>query len=107
MEKGITAREIRGNLTVSAVAEANFATDVPKDAKYRIEGVEVFLKTGANARASAKESSGRIRMRSIQSSTPRKGDFLIIKVNKISRINYKGERERISVRGMIYTVPIN
>ncbi len=107
MEKGITAREVRGNLTVSAVAEANFATDVPKDARYRVEGVEVFLKTGANARASAKESSGRVRMRSIQSATPRNGDFLIIKINRISRINYKGERERISVRGMIYTVPIN
>ena len=107
MEKGITAREIRGNLTVNAVAEANFATDVPKDAKYRVEGVEVFLKTGANARASAKESSGRIRMRSIQSATPRKGDFLIVKINKVSRINYKGERERISVRGMIYSFPIN
>jgi len=107
LEKGITARDVRGNLTVSAIAEANFATDVPKDAKYRVEGVEVYLKTGSNARVSLKENSGRVSVRSISSAVPKKGDFLVVKITRISRINYKGSRERITTRGMIYTVPIN
>jgi len=107
LEKGVSARDIRGNLTVAAIAEANFASDVPKDAKYRVEGVEVYLKTGSSSRANVKDNSGRISVRSITGATPKRGDFLVIKITKISRINYKGSRDRISTRGMIYTIPIN
>lgn len=106
LEKGITARDIRGNLTVEAIAEANFASDVPKDAKYRVEGVEVYLQTGSSARAQVKENSGRVSVRNITSATPKKGDFLVVKVTRISRINYKGSRERIPTRGYIYRVEV-
>jgi len=107
LENGVTARDIRGNLTVEAIAEANFASDVPKDAKYRVEGVEINLVTGSNSRGNVKDNKGRVSMRSIQGAGPKKGDFLIVKITRISRINYKGLRERISTRGMIYTIKIN
>ena len=37
---------------------------------------------------------------------PKKGDFLVVKVTDISIINSKGLKERISTRGMIYTIEI-
>ncbi len=107
LEKGIKGSAIRGNLNIEAIAEANFKADVPNDARYRIEDVDVFLRTGADARVTISEKSGRVRLRDIQSATARKGDYLVIKVNRVSRVNFKGERERINTRGVIYTIPIN
>ena len=106
-EKGISASTIRGTLDVAAIAEANFKADVPNDARYRIEDVDVFLKSGSDARTTISEKSGKVRLRQIQGASPRKGEFLVIKINRVSRINFKGERERISTRGAIYTIPIN
>jgi len=107
LEKGIKASTVRGNLDVAAIAEANFKADVPNDARYRIEDVDVFLKSGSDARSTISEKSGKVRLRQIQGAGPRKGEFLVIKINRVSRINFKGERERISTRGAIYTIPIN
>jgi gliding motility-associated protein GldM len=106
-EKGISSSAIRGTLNIEALAEENFKSDVPNDARYRIEDVDVFLKSGSDARVTTSEKGGDVRLREIQSAGPRKGEFLVIKVNRVSRINYKGERERISTRGAIYTIPIN
>jgi len=107
LEKGVKGSAIRGNLNIEAIAEANFKADVPNDARYRIEDVDVFLRTGADARATVSEKSGRVRLRDIQGAGARKGDYLVIKVNRVSRVNFKGERERINTRGVIYTIPIN
>ena len=106
LEKGIKASAIRGSLSIEAIAEENFKSDVPNDARYRIGDVDVFLKSGSDARITTSEKSGNVRLRQIQGAGPRNGEFLVIKINRVDRINYKGERERISTRGAIYTIPI-
>ena len=72
-----------------------------------MEGVEINLVTGSNSRGNVKDNKGRVSMRGIQGATPKKGDFLIVKITKVSRINYKGSRERISTRGFIYTIKVD
>jgi hypothetical protein len=106
LEKGIKANAIRGSLSIEAIAEDNFKSDVPNDARYRVGDVDVYLKSGSDARVTTSEKSGDVRLRDIQGAGPRNGEFLVIKINRVERINYKGERERVSTRGAIYTIPI-
>ena len=107
MENGILARDVRGRLTIEAEAETNFKTDVPKDARYRIERVEITLRAGTTAKSQIKENSGRVALRKIQTAQPRSGNYLVIKIARVSRVNFRGDREPVNARGLIYNIPIN
>ncbi len=107
LENGILASAVRGRLTIEAKAEANFKQDVPKDARYRIERVEITLRAGTTAKSQIKENSGRVTLRKIQTAQPRSGNYLVIKIARVSRVNFRGDREPINTRGLIYNIPIN
>ena len=107
MEKGILASAVRGRLTIEAEAETNFKTDVPNDARYRIERVEITLRAGTTAKSQIKENSGRVTLRKIQTAQPRSGNYLVIKIARVSRVNFRGDREPVNARGLIYNIPIN
>lgn len=106
LEKGISANAIRGRLEIQANAESNFKDDVPQDARYRIEGVEITLRAGTTVKQQVKERSGRVNLRALQGASPRPGNYLVIKVTRVSRINFRGERESISARGLVYNILI-
>jgi hypothetical protein len=95
LEKGIPPNWVRGNLTAT-----------PNDTTYHIEGLEVYLKRGSEAKAQVKGDGARVSVGTITAVSPKKGDFLVVKVTAISRANSKGVKERISTRGMIWTIEI-
>jgi len=105
MEAGISANTIRGRLEIQAIAEQNFKDDVPNDARYRIEGVEITLRAGTTVKQQIKERSGRVAMRAMQGQA-RSGNYLVIKITRVSRINFRGDRDPVSARGLIYNIPI-
>ena len=95
LEKGISKNWVRGSLTAT-----------PKDTTYHIKGLEVYLRTGDKLRAQAKGNSDSVSIRTITGATPKKGDFLVVKVTAITRTNSKGVKEGISTRGMVYQIEI-
>lgn len=108
MERGIEAKAFRGGLEIQAVAERNFKDDVPKDARYRTSEVEVIVKRGADAAFRRSFKTDKINLNQVRGQVqPRKGDFLVIKIARTTRTNFQNKRENVSVRGEIYTIPIN
>ena len=107
MENGINANDVRGRLTIEALAETNFKQDVPKDSRYRIERVEVTLRVGATPKEQIKENSGRVSLRKIQQATPRSGNVLTIKITRVSRRNFRGDRDPVVARSLVWHIPIN
>ena len=107
MENGISANAVRGRLTIEVLAEANFKQDVPNDARYRVERVEVTLRVGTTPKSQIKENSGRVNLRKIQQATPRSGNVLTIKITRVGRRNFRGDRDPVAARALIWHIPIH
>ena len=104
-EKGVVSSSLT-TLKVSAKPEENFAREVPKDARYRVNKVNVKL-ARAGRQVKVKDfTSENIDLRSWRSSF-RKGDNLIVKIERVSRRTYQGETERVKPTTVIYSIPIN
>ena len=105
VQKGISANAIRGTLTAEVIFDEN-SSKKPKDVTYRIEGLEVYLKSGSAAKMQAKSNTGSVSIGAFPSASPKKGDFLVVKVTAISIINSEGLKESISTRGMVYSIEL-
>lgn len=90
-------------LTIDAVAEANFASDVPKDARYRIREVEVKLIRNGDPRKQQVFKTNKINLSSFASQT-RKGDIYVFTIKQVVRVNFRNKSERVQVRNEIYKV---
>lgn len=101
-EKGTSLSAIK----VSAVADENFKREVPKDARYRVNSIEVKLARGGRQVKVQKFTSENVDLRSFRSQF-RKGDQLKIKIERVSRRTYTGENERAKPLTTIYSIPIN
>lgn len=104
-EKGIGSSSL-STLKVSAKGEENFAKLLPKDSRYRVNKVNVKL-ARAGRQVKVKDfTSENLDLRSWRSSF-RKGDNLIVKIERVSRRTYQGETERVRPVTVIYSIPIN
>ncbi|MEQ8925986.1 MAG: gliding motility protein GldM [Fulvivirga sp.] len=101
-EKGAALSSIR----VSAEADENFAREVPKDARYRVESIEVKLARGGRQIKVDKFTSENVDLRAFRSLF-RPGDQLKVKIERVSRRTYTGENERAKPLQEIYSIPIN
>lgn len=100
-EKGAALSSIR----VAAEADENFAREVPKDARYRIESIEVKLARGGRQIKVDKFTSENVDLRAFRSLF-RPGDQLKVKVERVSRRTFTGENERAKPLQEIYSIPI-
>jgi gliding motility-associated protein GldM len=102
MKNGIKASAFR-SLDVAAVAEANFAAEVPKDAKYRIKEVEIILARGTRPIKRETVKKQKINLTSYVSQA-RAGDILVVEIKKVDRKTYQGKNERVPVKNEIYRI---
>ncbi len=92
-------------IRVAAEAEENFASEVPKDAKYRVTRMNVKLARGGRQIKAENFTSETVNLTSWRSQF-RPGDQLIIKVEDVTRRTYLNENERTKPLTTIYSIPI-
>ena len=102
---GVKARSFR-NLTVNAKPEPSFASDVPKDARYRVREVEVKLVRNGDAIKTQVFKTNKLNLTSY-AQTARKGDLYIFTIKKVVRTNFQNKSENVPARNLIYKVLVN
>ncbi len=106
LKRGVS--KVPREMNLDAVADADFAQFLPKDARYRVTKWEVSLARGARAVDTKQVTSPKVDLGSWVSKA-RAGDRIVIEAKEVQRMNFKGETEkiRIGVNASIKTVPIN
>ncbi len=102
MKNGIKASSFR-SLDIAAVAEANFAAEVPKDARYRIKEVEIILARGTRPVKRETVKKQKINL-AAYASQARPGDILVVEIKRVERTTYQKKKERVPVKNEIYRI---
>ncbi len=102
MEDGVKGRSFR-QVTINANAEPSFASDVPKDARYRVREVEVKLIRNGDPEKVQVFKKNKITLTQF-AQLARKGDIYIFKIKKVVRTNFQNKPENVPARNEIYKV---
>ncbi len=104
-KSGVKATAMR-SLTVKAIADENFAREVPKDAKYRVREMNVTLARGTRPVVNQRFTSESLNLSKFATQA-RPGDRIVIEIKKVTRKTYQKKNERVATRNEIYTIPLN
>ncbi len=102
MVDGVKGRAFR-QVTVNANAEPSFASDVPKDARYRVREVEVKLVRNGDPVKVQKFKKNKITLTQFAQQA-RKGDLYIFTIKRVVRTNFLNKSENVPARNEIYKV---
>lgn len=106
LKTGIKAGAIAG-LRVNAEAEANFKTEVPKDANYRVRNMSVILARGTTRVQEMTATSESIDL-SAWRALMRPGDRIVIEPKNVVRMTYEGTPEPVTVTSAdLVQIPVN
>jgi gliding motility-associated protein GldM len=109
LKQGEAANRLR-SLTVKAVPDEDFASVLPKEARYRVVDAEIILARGSRpvGKAQYNASNGTANLNSVISKA-KPGDRIVVDVKQVQRMNSRGEREdvRLGSSASTITVPIN
>ena len=105
MKDGAKTTDIR-SMDIAAIAEENFAREVPKDASYRIREVEVTLARGTRPAHVQKFRSQKLNLSQFVAQA-RPGDRLVIEIKKVTRKTYEGKSETVAVRNTVAQIPLH
>lgn len=95
-----------GAIEAKAVPDTDFAAFLPKDARYRVTKVELILKRGSRAVQTKTLSSGKINLNSFCRNF-KSGDQLVVTIEQVKRMNFKGETELVKLPQKIGIYPLN
>ncbi|MEM9829858.1 MAG: gliding motility protein GldM [Bacteroidota bacterium] len=106
LKQGEAANRLR-SITVKAVSDEDFASVLPKEARYRVVDAEIILARGSRPVGKANFSNESANLNSIISKA-KSGDRIVVDVKKVQRMNSRGEREdvRLGSSASTITVPI-
>ena len=104
LKNGVKGASLTG-LRVSADADENFKTEVPKDANYRIKTMEVILARGT-ARVATINATSELPDISAWRSQFRPGDRIIVDIKTVTRRTFQGQEEKVDVVGGVLNIPI-
>ncbi|MEQ8304080.1 MAG: gliding motility protein GldM [Cyclobacteriaceae bacterium] len=104
LKNGVRGASLTG-LRISAEADENFKTEVPKDANYRIRSMEVILARGTSRVATLNATSEILDMGAWRSQF-RPGDRIIIDIKSVTRRTFQGEDEKVAIRSEVINIPI-
>jgi gliding motility-associated protein GldM len=79
-------------LTINAIADSDFANGHEKDARFAVTQGEASLLSGGLVRQKIPFTNGRLNLSGIASRV-RKGDILVIKIQRVIRRNFQGNNE--------------
>jgi gliding motility-associated protein GldM len=102
---GVKAKSFR-QVTINAVAEPSFASDVPKDARYRVREIEVKLIRNGDPRKRQVFKTSKMNLSSFAAEA-RKGDLYVFTIKQTVRINFQNKSERVPVKNEIYKILVN
>ena len=102
MADGVKGRAFR-QVTVNAKAEPSFASDVPKDARYRVREIEVKLIRNGDPVKVQVFKKNKITLTQFAQQA-RKGDLYIFTIKKVVRQNFLNKSENVAARNEIYKV---
>ncbi|VAW25693.1 hypothetical protein MNBD_BACTEROID06-1475, partial [hydrothermal vent metagenome] len=102
MADGVKGRAFR-QVTINAKAEPSFASDVPKDARYRVREVEVKLVRNGDPVKVQKFKKNKITLTQFAQQA-RKGDLYIFTIKRVVRTNFQNKSENVRARNEIYKV---
>lgn len=105
LKNGIKAGAVAG-LRVVAEADANFKSEVPKDANFRIRNMDVILARGTQRVAQMPLTTESIDLTAWRSQM-RPGDRIMIEPKTVVRMTFEGGTEPVTVTGNdLITIPI-
>lgn len=105
LKNGIKAGGVAG-LRVVAEADANFKSEVPKDANFRIRSMDVILARGTQRVAQMPLTTESIDLTAWRSQM-RPGDRIMIEPKTVVRMTFEGGTEPVTVTGNdLITIPI-
>jgi len=104
MKNGVKGASLTG-LRISADADENFKTEVPKDATYRIKSMEVILARGT-ARVATINATSELPDISAWRSQFRPGDRIVVDIKTVTRRTFQGQEEKVDIVGGVFTIPI-
>ncbi|MGL4630972.1 MAG: gliding motility protein GldM [Leadbetterella sp.] len=102
MKRGIPAKGTR-SISVAVAADEDFKATNPEDAKYRVTSYTVYLASGTRPKGKL-ENNGNIGS-IMQNAEP--GDRLLIQVDGVQRMNFKGEVENVAIPTVSLSIPLN
>ncbi len=106
LKNGIKAGAIAG-LRVNAEAEANFKSEVPKDANYRVRNMSVILARGTTRVQEMTATTESIDL-SAWRALMRPGDRIVIEPKGVVRMTYEGTPETVTVTSAdLVQIPVN
>ena len=95
-----------GTATARAIADSDFKSFLPKDARYKVTKVEVILKRGKKAISTQMLRNGTINLNAICQAF-RPGDQLVVTIMEVQRLNFKGQKEVVRLPQKIAIYPLN
>ena len=104
LKNGVRGAGLTG-LRISAEAEENFKTEVPKDAVYRIRSMEVILARGTQRVATINANSELLDLNAWRAQF-RPGDRIIVDIKTVTRRTFQGQDERVPIRSEVINIPI-
>ncbi len=104
LKNGVKGASLTG-LRVSADADENFKTEVPKDANYRIKSMEVILARGT-ARVATINATSELPDISAWRSQFRPGDRIVVDIKTVTRRTFQGQEEKVDVVGGVLNIPV-
>ncbi|MGE0770248.1 MAG: gliding motility protein GldM [Cyclobacteriaceae bacterium] len=104
MKNGVRGATLTG-LRIVAEAEENFKEEVPRDANYRIRGMEVILARGTQQVARITANSEILDLAQWRSQF-RPGDRIIVDIKSATRRTFQGNDEKVDIRSEVLTIPI-
>ncbi|GAB4330608.1 MAG: gliding motility protein GldM [Flammeovirgaceae bacterium] len=105
LKEGHATTEVR-TLGIKAVPDGDFASFLPKDARYRVAEWDITLARGKRAIKQFKGTGEQFNANEIASEA-KPGDRIVIEVKKVQRMNFKDRVEEVKGVNDIITIPLN
>nr|WKN38389.1 gliding motility protein GldM [Tunicatimonas sp. TK19036] len=104
LKQGEAANRLR-SITVKATPDADFASVLPKEARYRVVEADIILARGSRPVGKANFSNESANLNSVISKA-KPGDRIVVDVKKVQRMNSRGEKEDINLGASASTITI-
>ncbi len=104
-KRGMSASSVR-TINMLAKSDEDFKNNNPDDAKFRVTSFDIFLARGTRPKGSMKGVSGNVNISQLAQQAE-SGDRYLIIVNKVERMNFKGQLEEVNVGEMSIEIPLN
>ncbi|MEQ9443877.1 MAG: gliding motility protein GldM [Cyclobacteriaceae bacterium] len=104
LKQGEAANRLR-SISVKANPDEDFASVLPKEARYRVVEAEIILARGSRPVGKAPFSNEAANLNSVISKA-KPGDRIVIDVKKVQRMNSRGEKEDVSLGASSSTITI-